>query len=634
MSWADALPAIGVLVVCLLAPGLAMAEGLGLRGWLAVGTAPALSMTALAGGAVLTPLIGLRFSPVVALGWTAVAAAVCAALGWLLRDRFGPPAPRPRPRRIDYAAMVVAALTVVSLGAVLAHAMGTPTELVDSPDAVFHANRLRTYLEAGNASSLLIGYPSAFHALGYLAVDLTGVPILAVINLVSLTSAAVAWPLGSIALARACLGRSTLITVTAGLTAMSFTSMPYNLMGWGVLWPNVLGTAILPGCLAAMASTGRGSGRQPVVIAATVIAIPGLTLAHPNALVSMLLVALVMVLVTLTRRARRQSGSARRHTIVSMAALSLGVLAAMAVLPRISRIVAVTAGYTWGNLDSLPKALRDAGLFALFADPRWPIVVGAYVGVAVVLRRPARNAWVALGLLVTSVLYVLSATTSGPVTSFFTGFWYNDKVRLAALAGVFVVVLVPAGMFAIRDWIGTRIKVSRDVAALQRLGVVVLLAAVALGLNPREGHRMLTSYYFPPNQFQEILSGGPQGDLADLHRVAAMLPPGAVVAGDPSNGSALLYAMHGIRVLMPTLGPSPDPRVTLLGTDFRSLDTRTDVCDAVRSLGVTHVVDAEPQYWGRNAKATDGLVELADVEGLRLIGVAGRYTVYEVTACR
>ncbi len=188
--------------------------------------------------------------------------------------------------------------------------IGRPDAMVQSTDAVAHLNRIRRFLETDVFSSLgspgQPAYPSAFH-------DIAGSLAQVVPALTDGQRhrrrgephgrrggggdlAARAWWrwCGSRSGARRC------CSSRAGLVSAAFTSFPFILMGWGVLWPNLLGTALLPGVLGpALVAVGcvapvPGLPRRLAVVV-TLGAVPGLALAHPNALVSLVLFVVLAV---------------------------------------------------------------------------------------------------------------------------------------------------------------------------------------------------------------------------------------------------------------------------------------------------------------------------------------------------
>ena len=309
-SWIAQLPAF-LLLVALLSPGLAMAYLAGARGILAWGVAPALALSGLTVGASVTPLMGLPWTPGLMVVCQLAGILLAAVVGWLLRPAVARHRDGRDPRRTSWFCLLgagVGGFAVLLAGMI---GMRTPDELVDSTDAVAHLNRLRQYLTDGNFSSLgqpgHAPYPSGFHdvagSLAQLVPSLAdGHGIVTAANLTALLAAGVVWPVGTVALARVALGRAPVGLVSVGLASAAFTAFPFILMGWGVLWPNLFASALLPGVLAPalvacrVAPPTAGVGRRLAAVL-TLGALPGLGLTHPNAVIAL---AMLMVVATAT----------------------------------------------------------------------------------------------------------------------------------------------------------------------------------------------------------------------------------------------------------------------------------------------------------------------------------------------
>jgi hypothetical protein len=639
-AWLSTLPAALVLVVLWLAPGLVTGRLIGLRGIPLCGAAPALSLTVVAGGAVVAPVVHLPWT-VATLVLIVVASAVTAwGVGGLLRA-YGHTPELSRDARSPWAGSGLLLVMTVVVGLLVAvptiAAVGAPDELVDSPDAIFHLNRLRMYLDLGNGSSLLVGYPSAFHDLAALAHQATGASIEVLVNLTALSAAVVVWPLTLLALAWVVFRGNPAAVVGTGLAAAATTTFPTILLGWGVLWPNVVGQAALPGVAAlAVLAVRRAEGpgvpwrrrlRQPAP-AALVAGLPGLALGHPNAVIGLALFAMAGAVTVLVGRVVR---GPQRWTPTVLLLLTMVVpLLAGVVLPRISAQFAAAAAYTW-DVSASPG--RATWVFLATAEqyrPLWGLLAFTLVG-AVVLGRKGSARWLVTAYLACGVLYVVATSSNGPVAATLTGFWYSDRMRLAALGAVPGSLLAGAGFAAVAAAISTRLPRPLRLPFRGSVAVSVIAFAVAtVGFTTQGRFDIIARYYHPEDPSQTILTATDRRDLLGLVKD---IPLDVMVLGDPSNGSGLLYALTGRPVLMQSIGVSKDPRVVLVGEHLKELATRSDVCTALAALRASYVVDSSRDYWGREADATSGLVGIAGAPGFTKVAQAGRYTLYAVTGC-
>ena len=79
-------------------------------------------------------------------------------------------------------------------------------------------------------------------------------------------------------------GTSRLVTYAAGFASAALVAFPTLLLGWGVLWPNLMGTALTPGVLALMLQAARS--RHVGQWLGFGASLPGLALVQPNAFVA------------------------------------------------------------------------------------------------------------------------------------------------------------------------------------------------------------------------------------------------------------------------------------------------------------------------------------------------------------
>ncbi len=260
MNWIDAAPIALVTIAWVLVPGLGISYLLGLRGIAAWGLAPVSSIALIAATAVLAEKLGIDWSPGIALIVCAAAAVVVGGVAFLLRRKaFLASAPDPR-RLTLIAALGMLPALVLGLATVV-QAIGAPDRLSQTYDAVFHYNALAFINDSHQASSLTLGslgnpdvagvfYPAAWHDVASLVMMSTGTGIPLAANAVTVVAAVVLWPLSCLLLVRQLFGRNAGALAITGALSVGFTAFPWDLLGFGVLWPNLLGMAFAPAFLA------------------------------------------------------------------------------------------------------------------------------------------------------------------------------------------------------------------------------------------------------------------------------------------------------------------------------------------------------------------------------------------------
>lgn len=628
-DWVETIPAFVVLSVVLFLPGWLVVRALGARGLEALAVSPAVSAGLIAVFATLAQRVGVRWGLVPLLLVTLVSAAL-AGVGMRLFGRHDPELGatrrllgRPRPD----------AVVAIAIGAVLAlatilPAMGRPDELVDSPDAVYHLSRIKTFLETGNFSiANPTFYPNGFHS--WVATGLLpGVAdVLPGTNVATIVLAALVWPIGCVALVRHALGTSRLVTYAAGFASAAFIAFPTILLGWGVLWPNLMATALTPGALALMLQAARSKriGQWLGFVAA----MPGLALIQPNALVALAVFALVWF-VTARLRAGLLGHLSWWVVVRDLAIVAVVGVAGLVAAPVVSAQLASTQSYEWKDRVPVWTALVEVvGGRLQVPDVLWGLMLLLALGIGwIALRARAALPVVAMwGACV--LLFVMAASSTFSWTSLITGYWYNDKVRLASLAAVPGVVLVAAAAPPLRELL-------RKVPALGSRPVAVGLVAVlvlpllTLGLNGGTRNRMLSGFFRPSAPERVILSFEGQDSL---RRLAALIPAGQGVVGRPENGSPLMWPLFGTNTLFRSIPIPTTGDEIVIGTGFNDMAHRPDVCEAMARHDIRWAIDSTHVYWLDRPERSSGLADLAKVEGIEPVRTDGDYTLYRVTGC-
>lgn len=644
-GWVTAFPAIAAAAGLLLVPGLLVALAGGLRGLTAVGVAPPLSVTVLACTAVVAGLMGVPFGPIALASGAAVGAVVALGVGRLL-----PGTARPRTRCPSVAAgLAGAAAGGVCAALAVVRGIGRPDVFPQTFDAVFHLSAAWQALHTRDASSLTMGtvaapgsssafYPSAWHGLVALVAEVSGAPVVVSVSAVSVAVAAVVWPLGCVLLARQVAGGRPGVLFAAGVLSAAFGASPYLLLSYGTLWPNSLANALLPAVLACAARVlvprdradrveGFDSARAVVVGAA---ALPGLALAHPNAVLSGLVYATVMALVTLARWGVAAGAVSRTRGMAVGGAVALIVTELW--LVAWSPVFAVTRRTGWPARQSLAQAVGEWVSAAPMRTPvPWLAAALVLVGCAVAWRRPALR-WLVLAHAAAGSAFVLVAGSDGPVARALSGPWYDDPFRFAALLGVTAVPLSALGLEAVAT-AGVRLVRSRlpGVAPLRPLAVTCGLAAVVAtltgGMYAGGNSHVVATWYRG-----QALAG--PAERAMLERLPELVPRGELVAGNPWNGSSFASVLGDRAAVFPHVGGSWDADRLLLATSLNRAGDLPSVCAAARRLDVGYVIDGAITFWkGDQRQAQYGGLEVAGHPGFVPVAHGGRLTLYKLTAC-
>lgn len=685
MSWPAAVPVMLLAAFWILGPGLLVGAAAGLRGLVAWGAAPMLSVGLVAVSAVAGGGLGLAWGAPVPLAATVLVAVVTAGARHLARRRAarapaagsGPAAvhvagpagsvrariggalraARPGRAGADGRWTGTAASAGMAVAVVLGWAssvagMGRPDAVSQTFDANFHYNAVARILDTGEASSLVVGrltsaadtafYPSAWHGVVSLVAPHAGpLGVVTGSNMVALAVVLLGWPLSCLLLVRQMVGRSAGAALATPVISLGFVAFPWTLVTYGALWPNLIGVALLPAALAAVVTfaghaTGSTLGRRGALLL-TAAAVPTLGLAHPNAVFGLAVLALCPMVWALARFVRvrlRRRRWAPATTAALATAAGLAMTGAVVWLMIESELLAGVRSYTWDPIETWSQGVVSV----LTNSPNgrseaWAISVTVLVGAVAALRH-RRTSWLTVTHVVAGLLYVVAASSS---SSPWTGVWYNDSPRLAAMLPVTAVPLAVLGVLTLAGLTRRVLAASPDTGWLRRprpavlvaLGLVALLA-LSGGLYQRSHTDQLASIYRYPAD--ALLDPGQEEFLT---RAGDLLPADAVVAQNPWTGNGLLWALADREVLFPHLTGIWTPEQRVIAEHLHDAATDPSVCAAVAATGVEYALSGPTTLWAWNplSESFPGLEGLDSAAGFELMAGDGNRALYRITAC-
>ncbi len=656
MSWLDAVPVALLSAVWLFLPGLVVTYGLGLRGFAAWGLAPVVTVAIAATTAVVAQKAGVSWSVALVALVTLAIAVVVALVAFLLRRRW-PPHPAD-PRRVTLAGAVGLVPAVIVGAITFAHGVLRPDALSQTYDAVLHYNAIASILDTHDASSLVIGnldipgesgifYPAAWHDLVSLVVMSGGFSIPVSVNMVSAVIGIVVWPAGCLLLVRQVIGRSAVGMAITGLVSLSFTAFPWDLLGFGVLWPNLLGTALCPAILALVISiTGLarddaiGRGRAWLMLPVALLAAG---FAHPNSIFTVIALSLFPIGAAVGMRAWRLHKEGRLSRGVAECVVAFVIFLALWYWTATTPAFEMVRHFFWPPFDTPARALGEV-LFqsTIGYNALWVLALVTLGGILLCRRYPPLR-WVVAGFTVTAFLYVVAAAFNRPDTAKFTGLWYNDPHRLSAMLPITAVPLAVAALM----YLGRRLAVflerrprlparlrSRSFAGATLI-VLVLLGLLTSGFYVGKHSTVVRTLYVIP-QSQPSLDYVDPAEQAFFAKVKQIVPEDAIVANNPWNGSALLWALADRRVLFPHLDIRTTAAQRYLAAHFNQAATDPMVCSIADSLRVHYLLIGDHTFWPWDNRTKDypGLTAPGPGNGFRLVASAGEnLRLYQLTAC-
>ncbi|WP_432393930.1 DUF6541 family protein [Pseudarthrobacter sp. L19] len=682
MIYAELAPLVCAAIAVLAVPGLLVSWAAGARGWTLAGAAAPVSVSVISVTAVLTGFVGLPWGMLVV---TAVAVVLAAAL-FLLRRLFprtvtsqgvetagALPRQRSNVRRRERWKRNGSGTEIIvgwlAVGVVflllfwrLAHIFGGVDNISQTFDNVFHLNAVRYIVDTGNASSLRVSgftsstgmggfYPAAWHDVASLTQQLTGSTVPAAVNATNVAISGLVWPLSCLLLATSLFGHRRIVVVTAAAMSAGFSSFPYLMLDFGVLYPNLLSIALLPAAIgfAAMALRAAKGLEVPTLTAwlLAVGAVPGVALAHPSTLMALLawtLPAVAAAGLALVRRWRGRWGTAR-----STVAVALGFAAYTAVLLVAWKLVRPDeAQSTWQPIQGLAQAFGQALTSAPQGRPiPWFIFAATLAGIWAMLRH-RRQLWLLAMFAISCIMFiVVSGYPFGPFRTWFTGVWYNDPFRLAALLPVAALPVAALGVLWLADdviptvWnrIGaagdrvralrvsaSRSKAASAAAALVAFAGVLLLTqggTVSAAVASAAGSYALT----PASRLVD------SNEMKLLVRAGQEIPADIVVVSSPWTGASMVYAIADRKSLTPHIFSEFGADTSAILNRLNQAGTDPKICDIVRKMKTYYVLDFGTREIHGAVHTMPGLVGMDTNPEFSLVDHEGEAKLYKVTSC-
>lgn len=582
MWMSAALPAfLGVLFIFV--PGFLVAAALRVKGFDAVAIAPPISVALIALSAVLAPSLGWQWALWVPFAFAIALALVAFGLGFLGEKLGFADAPHRRklsttiersPMTWNFKAQLWFYVSV-ALGSVLAmrnvaRSVGDPAWIAQTWDVSFHLNAVRFIANTGNASSLFIAsmtsgdkdpefYPAAWHDIVSLVFMHTDASIPVATNAVALVVAGIVWPLSVVYMVRSIFSARPLTLLIAGIAAASISAFPFSLLYFGILYPNLLGYALLPVGIGMMAQLFRvGLVRYLNTLQAAFLGIfvaLGTAFAHPNAVMSLLV---LVIPIFVTRIVLQVIAGVKKETPWWVVLLQvLGITAIFVVISILWDVVRPPreAGEMWGPTVAKGQALGELAFNQTLQTmtPLWVVTALSFIGIFFLVTCRNRLYWVFGLWLVLAYFYVAVRTLGWDEGRYdVVGVWYHDSFRLAALAPIAVIIFIAYGIdqlslkvlqrFQGRETFTVRSKTFSKASALATLAgaTVLVLGFLMQSALPLNNYIQRTRTIYEPSIDSELLTLDEYDVLLNLDR---LVPEDEAIIVSPFTGASLAYAL-------------------------------------------------------------------------------------------
>lgn len=656
MTWISFAAAFLAVIVVLAATGPLLTYTWGVRGYPIVLWGIPLSITFISVSAVVFQTLGIR--------WNAISVGVLLVSvslgGFLLRGRYKSPRPTKK-WKIPFLWLAIGtALGTASVAARTISALSHPSLVSQTYDVPHHVNLAWSILSTGQGSSLsrnLVGstsgssfYPSAWHDLVALVAQVSGSSIPTATNATMIVVASLIWSLGIGLFLRALTGLPTAAFTGAALAGI-LPQFPAHFL-WYVLYPNLLGFVLVPyllGMSAQILTRPRKQKYLPALL--LVLSLPGIALAHPNALFAFAVISAPLFIYGIGLWVYRIKTPNSKYPRTWAAAASLATVIVLLVVNQASmQVRSIAALRTKPHWDAL-GGKKEALWAALSGRAGWvqtpyvdwqsitvgpiPFLLGALciVGCLYCFKLPAAR-WLPFSYITVIALFVIALGVNGPWRPYVIGIWYSDTDRIVALVGLVAAPLAALGACAITDLI---VKYLHPPFSTTIVGILVTCSIlIAAQFNPllRASYTMVAlNHSFSSND--AMLS---RDDLDLLEKVEDIVDPDEVLVGDPWDGSVFSPAYTNRIFAFPSLNTSEGDDTTYFIENLSNALTDPKVCQIANDHNYRFILNLGDDRGEHNGPYGDPetfspIHDLDNSEIGTVIASSGESQLIEITAC-
>lgn len=512
-------------------------------------------------------------------------------------------------------------------------------------------------------------YPSGWHVLCALLVQLLGVQTSFAINVMNYLFSSFVFPLSTLCLLGTCFPQSRRIQLFGGIASVSFAAFPWLLLVWGPLFPNMASYAVVPiECALLLRAFALGESARASLrcFAAAAAGLLGVSLIHPNgAFVVAVMIGSYLVQAAFSGDLQKRTGVSTGNCVFDGAILIavFGLLwIAVYRLPFLSGIVS----YVWEEyqtpLEAVANYISLAQTRGFFGpeSPQWALAV-LLIACAVYAISKRELRWLVQAYIFWGVAFVLTTSHESGLSHLIAGFWYSDPMRLVAASVLCAAPMAACGFDGLCNAIGKAVAGSRrqepkaypkylegSLAAL--IVLLCFIPPVSLGDFAYESAISQVQHFTRVHYWADF-SRLDSSERRFLYEVAEIIPDGAIVANNPCDGSFFAYGACDVHVLYRHFANYIDDD----GSDERSPETQDsilirtsldeyleneEVRRAVEETGVEYVLqlvspegrpDSLGGLVGDGSEEWAGIVSIdEDTPGFTLVLEEGDYRLFKV----
>ena len=722
--WRQFALAVAVVLVLCYVPGYLFSRAIGTKRMTSLVVAPLISVCLIGFSGVAIYPLGLRgVTPL--LGGVGLFILIAAGLSYLIQKI------RPIQENQSHAnlgekdslngvfLLVTAVISTAIFFVIFHKAIRNPSWFLQSADNYAHLAYITRSVQSGIYSMLHAAfytgarpefqtpffdegfYPTLFHSFAAVTAAITGLNEALTENVVWFVFVAVIYPVGVCALLQTIGKKNLVASVLTSFVVFAQLAFPLRMVTVHAVFPNVAGFCLVPTVVAVFilsfnektsckeVCTSTHSVQKFSVNVHTLclcfMGIIALALVHPSAdflwaifVLPFVLCNLLPSFVQYLSKKFELTKPKRIILLICLECVILGSAIGMWNIVLNSSFMAPTVNFLWEiYVDPIKSIITVLNFGLLMNMPQILFAVAFWIGfISCILNKNYR--WLILAFLMTAVIYVASLSEILPIKRFFSGFWYTDPERTAAMVAIAAVPVAIIGMETaislLFDLIKHGIKTVKEgnkgekinsensactISAngdqssckpcmfIKNSGILMCIIAVLWGcalLSPwdlaslprRERSELRWGIIWLNEVFEPREHTTYKASEDEFVKKALQIVGNDLVVNNPYDGSLVLNSLYGMNIFYRAKVESEElPQSVIIRTKLNEVATNPEVQQAVRETGARYVLllDLEnPALLGDQSYFFSGLQITDKDPGFEVVLREGPYRLYRITA--
>ena len=730
--WRQFALAVAVVLVLCYVPGYLFSRAIGTKRMTSLVVAPLISVCLIGFSGIAIYPLGLRgVTPL--LGGVGLFILIAAGLSYLIQKI------RPIQENQSHVnlgekdslngvfLLVTAAISTAIFFVIFHKAIRNPSWFLQSADNYAHLAYITRSVQSGIYSMLHAAfytgarpelqtpffdegfYPTLFHSLAAVTAAITGFNEVLTENVVWFVFVAVIYPVGVCALLQVIGKKNLTFSLLTAFAAFAQLAFPIRMVTVHAVFPNVAGFCLVPTVAAVFILSFNEKTSCKEVCSSThsvqkfsvnihtlclcFMGIIALALVHPSADFLWAIFVLPFVLYNLLPSFAQYLSKKFELTkpkkiilLICLECVTLGSAIGMWTIVLNSSFMAPTVNFLWEiYFDPIKSVLSVLNFGLLLNLPQILFAVAFWLGfVSCCMNKNCR--WLTLVFLMTAVIYVASLSDVIPIKRFFSGFWYTDPERTAAMIVFTAIPIVAAGVYIIAMGVGFLVNktiifvkkkknpklsqegtlqlhlvyTSRDTTDDQQESRIIKISQITVQvcvfcfIALAYGAALLTPWdlsKLPSHVKSELRCAitwmneayAPRRNMPYsvsednfVKKAQRVVGSDSLVINNPYDGSLTIGAVRDMRVYYRAKAEGEEtPQSWLIRTKLNQISNDQEVQKAVKDIGAHYVIllDTDnPALLGDQKEVFPGLQITDNTPGFEVVLAEGSYRLYRITA--